>query len=49
MIMIDNEIFEIHLELLINKDLYKKNIIDKESYEIVNEKLLSKLKNYKQL
>lgn len=35
-----NKITEIQIQILINNNLYKKEIIDEETYSIVNEKLL---------
>ncbi len=35
---------EVQIAIMINNSLYKKNIIDEETFYIVNEELLKKLK-----
>lgn len=37
-------IFEIQLEIIINNNFYKKNIIDEYTYSKVNDKLLNSIK-----
>ena len=39
-----NEITIVQLQLIINNNLYKKNIIDENTFSLVNEKLLKLLK-----
>ena len=39
-----NTITELQLELIINKNLYKKNVIDKNTFSKVNERLLKMIK-----
>ena len=40
-----NKMFEIRVQLMINESLYKKTIIDEETYIIVKEKLIKELNN----
>ncbi len=40
-----NRVTELKLKIIINHSLYKKNIIDEQTFYIVNEKLLKLLKN----
>jgi hypothetical protein len=42
--MYNLKIFQIQLEIIINNNLYKKNIIDEAVFVSINEKLLYKLK-----
>lgn len=42
--MYNKKRFQIELEILINNDLYKKNIIDESTFIQVNEILLKKIK-----
>lgn len=49
MLLINNEIFNINVQIIINRSLFKKGIIDNETYIIVNEKLLKHLKEIKTL
>ena len=42
--MINNKIFKIKIQIIINQNLYKKNYIDEKTYSKVNEKLLHSLK-----
>ena len=49
MLLINNEIFNINIKIVINRSLFKKGIIDNETYVIVNEKLLKQLKEIKAL
>ncbi len=42
--MYNKKRFQLELEILINNDLYKKNIIDESTFIQVNEILLKKLK-----
>ena len=44
--MINNGAFKLNIQIIINKNLYLKKIIDEKTYERVYEKLLKKLKNY---
>ena len=39
-----NKITELQLQLIINKNLYKKNIIDEDTFSKANEKLLKMMK-----
>ncbi len=39
-----NKTMELKIKMIINNSLYKKNIIDEQTYYIVNDKLLKKLK-----
>ena len=43
----NNYLFYLNIEIIINRNLYKKNIIDEKTYFYVNEKLLQKLKEAK--
>lgn len=38
-----NKITELQIEIIINRNLYKKGIIDEQTFSIVNEILLKKL------
>lgn len=40
-----NKITDVQIKIIINTSLYKKSIIDEETFSIVNELLLNKLKN----
>ena len=40
-----SKIFEVQIKIIINNSLYKKNVIDEQTFSIVNEKLLRLLKN----
>lgn len=40
----NNKIFELQMQIIINENLYKKNYIDEITYSKVNEKLLKSLK-----
>lgn len=42
-----NKIFEIQLQIILNNNLYRKNIIDENTFSKANEKLLKILNNYK--
>ena len=42
--MINNKIFELQIQIIINTNLYKKNIIDEKTFSKVNDKLLKNLK-----
>ena len=42
--MIENELFKTNIKIIINRNLYKKKIIDKSTYIKVNDSLLKKLK-----
>ena len=42
--MINDKIFKINIEIIINKNLYKRNIIDENTFIKVNEILLKELK-----
>ncbi len=44
--MILNKKSEIQLQIVINNNLFKKGIIDEDTYLMVNDKLLKLLKNY---
>ena len=44
--MILNKKSEIQLQIVINNNLFKKGIIDEDTYLLVNDKLLKLLKNY---
>ena len=39
-----NERFKLELELIINNNLFKKNIIDENTFSSINDKILNKLK-----
>jgi len=41
--LINEEILDINIEIIINRNLFKKNIIDENTYCKANEKLLKKL------
>jgi len=41
-----NKISEIKIKIIINNNLFKRNIIDEETFTKVNEKLLILLKKY---
>ena len=43
-ILINNEIFKLNIEIIINNSLYKKKIIDENTFIKANEILLKKLK-----
>ena len=43
-LLINNEVFNINMQIIINKSLFKKGIIDNETYVKVNETLLKKIK-----
>ena len=43
-ILINEKIFTIEIKIIINNNLYKKNIIDEKTYSKVNDLLLHKLK-----
>ena len=47
LIIIESEIFKTNIKIIINKNLYKKNIIDESTYIKVNDMLLKKLKALK--
>ena len=47
MIILKNNIFELQLEIIINNNLLKKEIIDIKTYEEINLKLLKKLDDCK--
>lgn len=40
----DNKIFQVELQIIINKNLYKKKIIDENTFVNANNLLLNKLK-----
>lgn len=42
--MINNKIFELQIQILINQNLYKKKFIDEETYSFINEELRKRLK-----
>ena len=42
-ILFDNEIFRINIEIIINRNLCNKNVIDENTFMKVNEILLKKL------
>ncbi len=42
--MINDKIFKINIKIIINKNLYKRNIIDENTFIKVNEILLKELK-----
>ena len=44
--MILNKKSKIQLQIVINNNLFKKGIIDEDTYLMVNDKLLKLLKNY---
>ena len=44
--VIINKKSEIQLQIVINNNLFKKGIIDEDTYLMVNDKLLKLLKNY---
>lgn len=39
----NNNLFYLNIEIIINQNLYKKNVIDEKTFMVVNEKLLKKL------
>ena len=42
--MINNKIFEVQIQIIINNNLYRKNLIDENTFSKVNDKLLKNLK-----
>ena len=46
--LINNKTFEINIKVIINRNLYKKNIIDENTFIKAQEQLLKKLKELKQ-
>ena len=44
---LDNYLFYLNIEIIINQNLYKKNIIDEKTFLYVNEILLKKCEEYK--
>lgn len=45
----NNIIFDIKIQIIINNNLYERALIDKNTYESVNIKLLKKIEKYKGL
>ena len=43
----NNYLFYLNIEIIINQNLYKKNLIDEKTFLCVNEKLLKKCEEYK--
>ena len=48
-ILINEKIFTIEIKIIINNNLYKKNIIDEKTYSKVNDLLLHKLHEMKKI
>ena len=44
---LDNYLFYLNIEIIINQNLYKKNVIDENTFLYVNERLLKKCEEYK--
>ncbi|MDY6071533.1 MAG: hypothetical protein SPI44_01495 [Bacilli bacterium] len=42
--MINNKIFELQIQIIINTNLYRKNVIDENTFSKINDKLLKNLK-----
>ena len=43
-LLINNKIFELQIQIIINTNLYRKNVIDENTFSKVNDKLLKNLR-----